>query len=101
MLIVYWKGHHGSIAGLDLPILFQTVPAAIKMRATKQQAEPGKTPRIHIESTAPYGGTLLVKPYERLIKQLDPLSWRGNHWIEHPGSDLPADVFKEKTQPER
>src|SRR6266508_392999 len=50
---------------------------------------------------SPYGGTLLVMPYERLIKQFHPISLSVNRWIDHTGNYIHADAIKEKTQPGR
>jgi hypothetical protein len=56
---------------LDLQILFQRAPAVIKMRATYDQAKLGEILASSVlcrasRRNAPYSGTLLVKPYERL-----------------------------------
>ena len=50
---------------------------------------------------APYGGTLLVDNYERLIKQFKPIPWSGNRRIDRTCNYIHADAPKEKTQPGR
>jgi hypothetical protein len=42
-----------------------------------------------------YGGTLLLKPYERLIKQLQPGTWSANRWMDHTGKHIRVDALKE------
>jgi hypothetical protein len=31
------------------------------------------------------GISTISKPYEKLIKQIQPISWSGNRWIDHTG----------------
>jgi hypothetical protein len=89
-------------AGWILQVLFRTVPSAKSLLISKTRRNLA-APTLYRASRrhSPYGGTLLVMPYERLIKQFRPISLNVNRWIDHTGNYIHADALKEKTQPGR